>query len=280
MSNREYFINWRKKQKEAGLCKECTDPIEAPSTTFCLKHSVMGRQKKKNLDQKRRKAGLCRCGRARDGSNKNCRICLDRNIRVCLSVKLEVLSHYSGGSLRCACCGEQELGFLTLDHIAQNGAKHRQITGGAGGKTYPKLRAAGYPPGYRVLCWNCNAASYINAKSGICPHTLLVEQEPTYARKYRANLKKKLFATYGDRCYCCGETDPSFLTMDHINNDGSGHTKGRRNLYLLLKEEGFPPGIVKTACFNCNCGRAANGGICPHVKTLASANVNDTINPA
>lgn len=34
-----------------------------------------------------------------------------------IALKQEVMSHYSKGSPKCACCGENEFIFLTIDHI-------------------------------------------------------------------------------------------------------------------------------------------------------------------
>jgi hypothetical protein len=79
----------------------------------------------------------------------------------------EAILHYGG--YHCACCGETEPMFLTLDHVANNGKSHREemrSTGGA--KMYRWLRDNGYPSGFQVLCSNCNHGKYRNG--GICPH--------------------------------------------------------------------------------------------------------------
>ncbi len=77
------------------------------------------------------------------------------------ALRLEVISAYGG---RCACCGEAALPFLTIDHIDGGGTEHRRRTHN---KVYTKLRQSGFPSGYRVLCWNCNAAIGLY---GRCPH--------------------------------------------------------------------------------------------------------------
>lgn len=41
-------------------------------------------------------------------------------------VKLKCIQEYGG---KCVCCGETNIGFLTLDHINNNGAEHRKLTG-------------------------------------------------------------------------------------------------------------------------------------------------------
>jgi len=71
-----------------------------------------------------------------------------------------------GGSV-CACCGETDIRFLTIDHVDGDGAQHRKLIGG-GGNTYKWLRQNGYPSGFQVLCYNCNMGRYRNG--GICPH--------------------------------------------------------------------------------------------------------------
>jgi hypothetical protein len=88
------------------------------------------------------------------------------------------------------------------------------------------------------------------------------------ARKYdeRRLLRIEIFAAYGGpRCSCCGESESLFLTIDHIENNGADHRrKDKRNLYERLKQQGFPPGF-QVLCRNCNWGKHANGGVCPHL---------------
>ena len=83
-------------------------------------------------------------------------------------------------------------------------------------------------------------------------------------RNEEQNLKLQVIAAYGGACSCCGEIDPRFLTVDHVNGGGTKHreeTKGK--LYRWVRNNNFPTSI-QILCFNCNCGRSVNGGICPH----------------
>lgn len=70
---------------------------------------------------------------------------------------------------------------------------------------------------------------------------------------------------YGRECVCCGEKNELFLTVDHINNDGNTHRRiiNKRYICTWLRLNNFPP-IVQILCFNCNCGRQVNNGVCPH----------------
>ncbi len=95
-----------------------------------------------------------------------------------------------------------------------------------------------------------------------------------YSREKAQERKLLTFQAYGGIfCKCCGETNPIFLTIDHVNNDGAEHRRkihGRRdggNIYSWLKAHRFPPGF-QVLCFNCNHGKYLNRGICPHQQNL------------
>ena len=83
----------------------------------------------------------------------------------------EVIAHYGG---RCACCGESERMFLSIDHIHNDGAEHRRqinpsaAANGKGVNLYGWLKKNGYPEGFQVLCMNCNHGKARNG--GVCPH--------------------------------------------------------------------------------------------------------------
>jgi hypothetical protein len=84
----------------------------------------------------------------------------------------------------------------------------------------------------------------------------------------RERLRAETFAAYGGAvCACCGETIERFLTLDHIYGGGNDERREAKcdglTFYNWLKKQGYPPGY-QVLCFNCNCGRHHNGGICPH----------------
>ena len=82
------------------------------------------------------------------------------------SQKQVVFTHYSGGTPKCACsgCNEKFFEFLCIDHVNGGGNKHRKTISGS---IYPWLIKNNFPPGYRVLCHNCNSAYGF---FGYCPH--------------------------------------------------------------------------------------------------------------
>lgn len=79
--------------------------------------------------------------------------------------RLKVLSYYAKGDVKCACCGETQLEFLSIDHINGGGTKQKKELGTR--SIYAILIKQNLPLGYRVLCHNCNQAMGFY---GHCPH--------------------------------------------------------------------------------------------------------------
>jgi hypothetical protein len=83
-------------------------------------------------------------------------------------IKLKDLAYEAYGGYVCACCGETERMFLTLDHVNNDGNVHRKHHG-LGASLYKWLEKNGYPKGLiQVLCMNCNIGKWRN--KGVCPH--------------------------------------------------------------------------------------------------------------
>lgn len=142
-------------------CKECAKAVHA---------ELMRRARERNPDRykriqrQHRKRHLDRVRRQRRESGKR--------------LKLRVMSEY-GGAI-CACCSEKCISMLTIDHINNDGARHRKEIGTqyeyAKGKRalvadfYRWLERNEFPPGFQVLCYNCNLSKYRN--KGVCEHKL------------------------------------------------------------------------------------------------------------
>jgi hypothetical protein len=55
------------------------------------------------------------------------------------------------------------------------------------------------------------------------------------------------------------------LTLDHVNSDGSKHRQNLADNQIMANAvANYQPELYQILCYNCNCGRSANGGICPH----------------
>jgi hypothetical protein len=97
----------------------------------------------------------------KSGFNSWCKLCVKK-----WKVKFETIDAYGG---KCVCCKEDEIEFLTIDHIFGDGAEERKKYG-AGSGIYRHLRRNGYPKDrHRLLCWNCNSSIGVY---GYCPHNI------------------------------------------------------------------------------------------------------------
>jgi len=148
------------KTRHDGLrpyCKEC-DKI------YYLR---MGRERVKNwIKQNPEKAKASR----KKGYIKNHEKILQRAKEKRTKLKLEAYNAY-GGAI-CACCGETNFGFLTIDHINGVTSKERKTQMSHGWNICYWLKNQGYPSGFQVLCFNCNLGRAMN--NGICPHKTAV----------------------------------------------------------------------------------------------------------
>lgn len=118
---------------------------------------------------------------------------------------------------------------------------------------------------------------------------LFRENERKRGRAYWAKLRHEVFMAYGGYiCNCCGETEPLFLSIDHVNNDGakhrrqlgynSGNGKGASSrTWKWLKDNNYPEGF-QVLCMNCNLGKARNKGKCPHQSKPFSVNRVNSVN--
>lgn len=70
------------------------------------------------------------------------------------------------GDHQCACCKEHRYEFLAIDHMNNDGGKHRKSMKGYSSK-FIKWLIDDYREGFQVLCHNCNCA---RGFYGYCPH--------------------------------------------------------------------------------------------------------------
>jgi hypothetical protein len=83
-----------------------------------------------------------------------------------LKTKLQAFEAYGGCT--CVCCGESHHMMLSLDHVENDGAQHRRGSPANQHNLARWVKAQGYPPGFQVLCYNCNIGKHRN--NGVCPH--------------------------------------------------------------------------------------------------------------
>jgi hypothetical protein len=102
------------------------------------------------------------------------------------------LKAYGGDPPKCECCGEANIGFLTLDHVNNDGHEHRKSAGEY--TLFTWLARRGFPndPPLVVRCYNCNLGR--NNNGGECPHKV-----PYTAESVGPARRKKVDATVIER---------------------------------------------------------------------------------
>lgn len=153
------------KGKESPKCREC-----------------FWAEKKKERDAKSRNCFVCKVELTDENwypSNKRagsfiCKKCHASSAasreksrrKVGASLKDEVMKAYGG---KCKCCGENNIAFLSIDHIHDDGAAHRTVISPSA--LYKWLKKNDFPKdNFQCLCFNCNFAKSRNP--GGCPHEI------------------------------------------------------------------------------------------------------------
>lgn len=107
----------------------------------------------------------------------------------------------------------------------------------------------------RLCCINCGKPKF--DKYVHCSDCIIKNN------KKRLKQKQIVFDAYGKICACCKESEPTFLSIDHMNNDCAKHRKTiGSGIYRWLIKNNFPSGF-QILCMNCNFGKKFLG-ICPH----------------
>ena len=100
-----------------------------------------------------------------------CRTCSNRDYNAWVTLRRIALrtAVYEGYGNQCACCGETEHKFLSIDHVNNDGNKDRAIwRNGVSYTMYRQIIREGFPKRFQLLCYNCNVGKHRN--KGICPH--------------------------------------------------------------------------------------------------------------
>jgi hypothetical protein len=267
---KEYYHNKGMKDGHLNICKECVD-TQVKEYVNNNRPEVYARQRiwrQANIEHVR-DLGLKQYYKHKD--EPKYKINGAKRAKIYLAeIRLEMLEHYG---YSCACCGESNPKFLTIDHLNEGGNKHRKELGGTI-PFYCFLKRNNYPSGYQTLCFNCNIAKARNLstnRNNVCPHisptpdTINPIEQHAWVKSL-ARLRNQIYGHYGRRCSCCGLGDELFLSIDHVNGNGNKQRTslgGTRGFYKWLIENEFP-NDVQIMCFNCNMGRYRNKGGCPH----------------
>lgn len=165
----------------------------------------------------------------------------------------------------CITCGERNKPFLTIDHIFNDGGSERKA--GLTAQVFYKKLADGCLDlsRYQVLCFNCNCSKKHVDKDALSDYA-----RPRAKKRYD-KVKQTYLDFYGNKCQCCGETNPKYLTMEHLRISRKEHISriGYRASNITMMTDAIKTDserqLFGLLCFNCNCNDSYKKGLaCPH----------------
>lgn len=226
-------------------CKSCTRPADEPTKKLCSicrkrsRATSLGRQNRLVAEGK-----CCTCGKPREeGTVRYCDAC-----RAYYSLRNKERAKNRAAVKLCQRC-EKPNASRSLhcqdcrDFMRERGKRIRE-----------EAKAKG-------LCMQCD-----NRLDG--PQSICSDCRRRLTQQSNA-LKKKAFALYGGCCNCCGEMELSFLTIDHVNDDGGEQRRAKKhpstgkNLYRWIISHGKQED-QQVLCWSCQWGKRIGNGICPH----------------
>jgi len=110
-----------------------------------------------------------------ESRRKICEKC--KKNRLYYKFRLNFLKHFDS---KCQCCGLDDIRFLTLDHVQNDGHKDDRLSPI---QLYRKAWEDRFDKNkWNCLCWNCNCARA--QFRGVCPHKL-AESKEDYLERYK-----------------------------------------------------------------------------------------------
>lgn len=186
VSQRKRDRAWRLQKTNDGLCSDCGKNKPLPEKKLCEQCRNAYADRLERWRTKKLADGLCsRCGKDKIIPGlKQCKNCSLERLKLDKSIKLQILNAYGN---ECACCGENEIDFLALDHINNDGHKDRRRGNSGGGISfYRKVIKNGFPSNLQILCHNCNWSKHVN--NGRCIHQIKKDKyENVSSQKYNIN---------------------------------------------------------------------------------------------
>lgn len=244
-------------RKAGGLCTRC-GKIAVENKTLCIYHLEKANKNQKAVHARRKSNGSCfKCGKKLTNNRKTCNDCLNKN------VEMDRPEIYIPNNERrkfglCHLCGEPSRKYNCPKCIS----KHKLLT--------PSIRQQRIDNGMCGVCGKGLLAKG-HKRCIICVYKMRKWYASSEFRIKQAvktqNLRKKVIAYYGNKCVCCGETEYTFLAIDHINGGGNEHRrkikKNGSNILKWLVTQNFPKEF-QILCHNCNMSKYLNGGVCAH----------------
>lgn len=102
------------------------------------------------------------------------------------------------------------------------------------------------------------SSSHRTGRQSICKHCNSRRNKEAYRRG-----RRELLDFLGGRCACCGEREPAFLEIDHVNGGGGRERKAKNSLANLRNRVMNTPSDFQVLCANCHVAKSTVGE-CPH----------------
>lgn len=120
-----------------------------------------------------------------------------------------------------------------------------------------------YSPGFSGWCEWCGRPAFIDYYYHLCGRC----GRGLSGRLERWRLRMEVLRVFGGRCACCGESEPDFLDLDHVHDDGKAERAEEGTSWSTIWKRAIaegPGGRYQLLCCNCNHGKRRNHGVCPH----------------
>lgn len=204
------FKTQRIQRNRDGIC-QCGLRKLPEGKSCCEKCRECFRKSEKSKVKRRKENRLCtKCGVPSEHGFFRCFACRKKESEKRLSIRQEIFAAYGGP--KCTCCGTENVEFLTLEHVDNDGAAHRrELRCDKGYRFYKKLKQLGFPQTRRmvVMCFNCNISRNC---FGYCP-----------CQRGSSSTGQRSSPCNGDRV----SADQSCIGTQHgLENDGVGSSTG------------------------------------------------------
>ncbi len=249
-----------KKRKENNLCTKC-GKYASLNKTLCLYHLNKASKNQQAMLSRRKNSGLCyKCGNKLTNGRKTCNNCLDRRF---VKPREKIWKHWTTRKNRglCVACG---LPNSTTNKWCEKCSRKYRKTESITRKSRISRGLCG-DCGKRLLAKNSKTRCIIcvyNRKMWYASSDFRIR----HIQKYRS-IRDRVIKHYGGVCACCGESERTFLAIDHIEGNGNTHRKKLNkwgsSFDKWLIDQNFPDGF-QILCHNCNMSKYLSGGTCAH----------------